>query len=642
MRGYDPSHRLQRGTTTETHLDVTYGDIVGKVAQRRGLQKGDGGSNTVVHEAVVQWNQTDWEFLSALAAEIGHEVVVVDGKLHLREPGTSSSAPGARRPPQRTTPASSSPAATCCACGPRSAAPSRSRRSRSAGWDYKAKEAVRARPGAADASRSASAGTGAATLAEQAQRRHAGQGRPAGRRATRWPRTPPTRSSSSSAARPPSSTASPHGNPALRAGVTVSLANVGAPFDGKYTLTSCRHTYDPTNGYQTAFRVSGRQTRTMLGLVRRVGARRRPTARARRRAGDRQQPRRPRQARPDEGHVPVARRQGRVALGARGDGRAPATSAASWCCPRSATRSSSPSTTATRGCRTSSAGCTTARTSCPSTPVDSGEVVKRALVSRNGHRVELDDKDDVITIATGDGKHTHRARPEGQQDRVETTGDVEVTARRPSSPVKAAERHEARVERRARAEGQRRHDRRRRRRVQRQGRRQAKVEGSGSGRVSSSGADDGPRLDGDDQLREEMSTMPFAARVGDPTGHPGVVTGPGCADRADRRDARRRRRRPAHVQLPAAAVHPPTPFPMGSTTVLIGGRPALRVGDMAGLRRADRHGRPDGDASGDERRDAPVSESVHRRRDRLPDAGRPDRAASPSSRATRRSPRACA
>ncbi len=40
--------------------------------------------------------------------------------------------------------------------------------------------------------------------------------------------------------------------------------------------------------------------------------------------------------------------------------------------------------------------------------------------------------------------------------------------------------------------------------------------------------------------------MPFAARVGDPTGHPGVITGPGVP------------------------------------TVMIGGRPALRVGDMAG------------------------------------------------------------
>ena len=63
-----------------------------------------------------------------------------------------------------------------------------------------------------------------------------------------------------------------YGNPELRAGVSVSVADVGAPFDGKYVLTSCRHTYDPTNGYQTAFRVSGRQNRTMLGLVNGVPA----------------------------------------------------------------------------------------------------------------------------------------------------------------------------------------------------------------------------------------------------------------------------------------------------------------------------------------------------------------------------------
>jgi uncharacterized Zn-binding protein involved in type VI secretion len=33
---------------------------------------------------------------------------------------------------------------------------------------------------------------------------------------------------------------------------------------------------------------------------------------------------------------------------------------------------------------------------------------------------------------------------------------------------------------------------------------------------------------------------------------------------------------------PTAGPHPPTPFCQGSTSVLIGGRPALRVGDVAG------------------------------------------------------------
>jgi uncharacterized Zn-binding protein involved in type VI secretion len=33
---------------------------------------------------------------------------------------------------------------------------------------------------------------------------------------------------------------------------------------------------------------------------------------------------------------------------------------------------------------------------------------------------------------------------------------------------------------------------------------------------------------------------------------------------------------------PAAGPHPPTPFPLGSVTVLIAGRGALRVGDVSG------------------------------------------------------------
>jgi len=76
--------------------------------------------------------------------------------------------------------------------------------------------------------------------------------------------------------------------------------------------------------------------------------------------------------------------------------------------------------------------------------------------------------------------------------------------------------------------------------------------------------------------------MPPAARLGDPTSHPGTVVGPGVPTVLIGG-------MPAAVvgdlhtcSFPPPAVHPPTPFPMGSPTVRIGGRPALRVGDMAG------------------------------------------------------------
>lgn len=77
--------------------------------------------------------------------------------------------------------------------------------------------------------------------------------------------------------------------------------------------------------------------------------------------------------------------------------------------------------------------------------------------------------------------------------------------------------------------------------------------------------------------------MPPAARITDPTGHPGMIAGPGV---------------PTVLigGLPAAVLgdthtcamptpagpHPPTPIVKGSATVLIGGRPAARMGDLSG------------------------------------------------------------
>jgi uncharacterized Zn-binding protein involved in type VI secretion len=77
--------------------------------------------------------------------------------------------------------------------------------------------------------------------------------------------------------------------------------------------------------------------------------------------------------------------------------------------------------------------------------------------------------------------------------------------------------------------------------------------------------------------------MPPAARVGDPTAHPGVVTGPGVANVL-------LSGMPAAVvgdlhacsMPPVTGPHPPSPFPSGSLTVLVGGRPALRLGDLSG------------------------------------------------------------
>ncbi len=56
------------------------------------------------------------------------------------------------------------------------------------------------------------------------------------------------------------------GDPMLRAGTAISVAGVGSPFEGRYTITASRHVIGPA-GYHTHFTVSGRQERSLLGLA---------------------------------------------------------------------------------------------------------------------------------------------------------------------------------------------------------------------------------------------------------------------------------------------------------------------------------------------------------------------------------------
>ncbi|MCI0398253.1 MAG: hypothetical protein L0322_25435, partial [Chloroflexi bacterium] len=45
------------------------------------------------------------------------------------------------------------------------------------------------------------------------------------------------------------------GTPAIRVGAVVELSRLGEPFDGKYTVTLARHTFDRVHGYRTVFEV---------------------------------------------------------------------------------------------------------------------------------------------------------------------------------------------------------------------------------------------------------------------------------------------------------------------------------------------------------------------------------------------------
>jgi uncharacterized Zn-binding protein involved in type VI secretion len=77
--------------------------------------------------------------------------------------------------------------------------------------------------------------------------------------------------------------------------------------------------------------------------------------------------------------------------------------------------------------------------------------------------------------------------------------------------------------------------------------------------------------------------VPPAARVGDPTAHPGTVGPPGVPTvLIGGLPAATVTTLHVCAMPPPAGPHPPSPFAPGCPTVLIGGMPAARLGDVAG------------------------------------------------------------
>lgn len=88
--------------------------------------------------------------------------------------------------------------------------------------------------------------------------------------------------------------------------------------------------------------------------------------------------------------------------------------------------------------------------------------------------------------------------------------------------------------------------------------------------------------------------MPPAARLLEPTSHPGVISGPCSVDvLINNRPAARMGDLHACTMPPVAGPHPPSPIAKGSATVLINNRPAARQLDTAGCGALIATGSPD-------------------------------------------------
>lgn len=248
VRGMDEAHRLMRGRRVAVYPDMSVADIVRKVARQAGLQPGEidplpgvgGRPGTQINQDGI----SDWDFLCRLARRTGARVRVTEGKLSFRLPRPPAGAPAVT---VEAGGALLSLRAVVTAAGQVPEVEVR-------GWDFQNKQEV-----------SASA-TPRAVEAEVPGADPVALGRRFG--------APPLMAGGSTYRTQADVTAAAgalaaelgggaaelegvvRGDPALRAGTLVALANVGAPFEGKYTLSATRHAFSGATGYTTAFTVS--------------------------------------------------------------------------------------------------------------------------------------------------------------------------------------------------------------------------------------------------------------------------------------------------------------------------------------------------------------------------------------------------
>ena len=236
-----------------------------KVAQRAGLSIGEVESTSTVYEHLSQGGVTDWEFLDGLAREIGYEIAVKDGKFDFRKPKKADTAPAGGGGPEQQNPLVLRLGTDLLRFRSLITAAEQVKEVQARGWDLAQKKAFVATAPAATTSAvlpaynpvdiakkfgdpvyvatdvayrsQAEVDSAAAAIAEQIAGAFA---------------------EFEGVAR---------GNPKLHAGAAISVDNVGAPFDGKYTITSSHHRYDPNTGYTTMFSVTGRSERSLYGLA---------------------------------------------------------------------------------------------------------------------------------------------------------------------------------------------------------------------------------------------------------------------------------------------------------------------------------------------------------------------------------------
>lgn len=237
-------NRLQHGRKTRTFLDQKDSDVFNTILGDSGLAK-EIDATTTVYPYLVQWNQTDMEYLRERAERIGLMVYTDDAKVYIKKWG---------RTPAPDLELSLKDGLS--AFRPRLTLAKQVGAVKVRAWDPQAKAAIEGVASAPSTSKQGgSTSTGDSVVASAYGASTMTLVDPSAKDATDAKAIADglihqlTRENTEAEA-------DCEGNAVLRPGAVVKIRDVGTRFTGNYLVTSARHTYN-SNGYATSISMSG-------------------------------------------------------------------------------------------------------------------------------------------------------------------------------------------------------------------------------------------------------------------------------------------------------------------------------------------------------------------------------------------------
>lgn len=255
IRGYDKSNRLRLGTKTRTFVKQKDSDLASTIAGEAGLSI-TADSTTIVYDWLLQYNQTNMEFLAERARKIGYQVATDGPKLFFQD---ASAQPG------KATAIDLTYAQELSVFRPRISAARQPKKAAVKGWDPAAKQAITSEAASVEAWNTPGYGQQGPDKTFVAS-------------AVAAVVDDPVVSAAEATARAQSVLNDANtefveaegvclGMPKIKAGAVVNIKNVGTRFGGKYYVTDCTHLFTPEDGYTTTFRCSGRQPASVTDLL---------------------------------------------------------------------------------------------------------------------------------------------------------------------------------------------------------------------------------------------------------------------------------------------------------------------------------------------------------------------------------------